>query len=160
MALALLDYYTRLLRDRDLALVQTAQPPDAATFYRLPAVPGLGKLLALVLRYAIHDLDRFPRGQACVSSGRLGTCAQASAGKWYGTSGPQMGNASLHGAFSEAAVLGLRAPPGGQQSLARVAKKPGKGPAFTGLAPKLARAVYDMFKRRMACEMPQGLTPS
>jgi transposase len=67
----------------------------------------------------MHDIARFPRVQDCVSYCRLVTCAKESAGKRYGTSGTQIGNAYLKWAFSEAAVLFLRNNPAGQKSLAR-----------------------------------------
>ncbi|HZA29244.1 MAG TPA: transposase [Gammaproteobacteria bacterium] len=60
-----------------------------------------------------HDLARFPRVQDFVSYGRLVTCAKASAGTRDGTSGTQIGNASLTWAVSEAAVLFLRHTPAG-----------------------------------------------
>jgi hypothetical protein len=41
----------------------------------------------------------------------------------------------------------LRANPAGQKYLARIVKKHGKGKALTILAPKLARAVYYMWRR-------------
>ena len=44
-------------------------------------MPGIGKILSLVLLYAIHEVHRFPRVQDFVSSGRLVTCARESAGK-------------------------------------------------------------------------------
>jgi transposase len=79
--LTLLDTYDRLLTDLERDLVRTAKEPDAQTFYRLRSIPGVGKLLALVLLYAIHAMHRFPRGQEFVSYCRLVTCAKESAGK-------------------------------------------------------------------------------
>jgi transposase len=117
--LALLDYDDQLLRDLELAIGKTAKQPDANTLYVLQTVPGIGKLLSLVLLYEMHDIARFPRVQDFVSYGRLVTCAKASAGKRYGTAGTKIGNASLTWAFSEAAVLFLRNHPAGQTSLAR-----------------------------------------
>jgi Transposase IS116/IS110/IS902 family len=119
----------------------------------LRSIPGGGTILALVLRYAIHAIHRCPRVQAFVSSCRLVTCAQESAGTRDGTSGQTIGNASLTGAFSEAAVLCLRNNPAGQQSLARFEKNHGKGKALTGLAHHLARAVYDLLKRETAVDL-------
>jgi len=52
----------------------------------------------------IHDMARFPRVPEWAAYGRLVTCAQASAGKRYGTSGTNIGQAHLPWAFSEAAV--------------------------------------------------------
>jgi transposase len=105
-------------------------------------VPGIGKIRALVWLYEIHDIDCFPRIQDFVSYCRLVKGARESAGKCDGTSGAKMGHASLKWAFSEAAVLFLRANPAGQKYLARLEKKHGQGKALTVLAQKLARAVY------------------
>jgi transposase len=99
------------------------------TLSRLPSVPGIGKILRLVLLYEMHDLTRFPRVQDVVSSCRLVKCAKESAGKRYGTAGAKIGNASLKWAFSEAAVLFLRNHPAGQKYLARLEHKHGKGKA-------------------------------
>jgi transposase len=117
--LTLIDAYDRMGTDLELDLVSTAKAHDAQTFSRLRSLPGVGQSLALVRLDAIHDIHRFPRGQEFVSSGRLGTCAKASAGKRDGTSGKKIGHASLKWACSEAAVLCLRHHPAGQKYLAR-----------------------------------------
>jgi transposase len=145
--LALIDFYDQLLRDVELTIVQTAKQHDAQALYRLQSVPGIGKMLSLVLLYEIHDITRFPRVQDFVSYCRLVKCAKESAGKRYGTAGTKIGKAYLKWAFSEAAVLFLRNHPAGQKSLARLEKKHGKGKALTVLAHKLARAVYYMLRR-------------
>jgi transposase len=132
--LALIGHDDRLLTDLELDLVQTAKAHAAQTFYRLRSIPGVGKILALVLLYEIHDIRRFPRGQEFVSYCRLVKCAKESAGKRYGTSGKKIGHAYLKWAFSEAAVLFLRNNPAGQKYLTRIARKHGKGKALTILA--------------------------
>jgi transposase len=131
---ALIGHYDQLLRDVELSLLTTAKPHDANTLSLRRTVPGSGELLSLVLRYEIHDIQRCPRVPDFVSYGRLVTGAKASAGKRYGTAGSKLGHAYLKGAFSEAAVLCLRANPAGQKSLARVENKPGTGKALTVLA--------------------------
>ena len=105
----------------------------------------------------MHDIARFPRGPDFVSSCRVVTCAQESAGKRYGSSGAKIGNAYLKWAFSEAAVLFLRDNPAGQKALTRLEKKHGQGKALTVLAQKLARAVYDMLTRNRAFDRQQFL---
>jgi transposase len=155
--LALIDTYDRLLTDLELDLVQTAKMHDAQTFYRLRSIPGVGKILALVLLYEIHEIHRFPRVQEFVSYCRLVKCAKASAGKRYGSSGKKMGNASLKWAFSEAAVLFLRNNPAGQKYLTRLERKHGKGKALTILAHKLARAMYYLLKRDTAFDWDKFL---
>jgi transposase len=151
--LALIDHYDRLLSDVELTIVQTAKQHHAQALYQLQSVPGIGKILSLVLLYEIHDITRFPRVQDFVSYCRLVKCAKESAGKRYGTSGKKIGNAYLKWAFSEAAVLFLRNNAQGQKFLTRLEKKHGKGKALTILAHKLARAVYYMLTRDTVFEM-------
>jgi transposase len=106
-----------------------------------------------VLLYASHAITRFPRVQDFLSYCRLVTCTKASAGKRYGTSGTKIGNAHLTWAFSEAAVLLLRANPAGQKSLTKLEKKHGSGKALTLLGQKLGRTVYYMLQRHTAFDM-------
>jgi transposase len=148
--LALIDYYDELLRDVELTILKAAKQHDANTLYLLQTVPGIGKILSLVLLYEIYDINRFPRVQEFASYCRLVKCAKESNGKRVGSSGTKIGNASLKWAFSEAAVLFLRDHPAGQQLLVRLEKKHGKGKALTILAHKLSRAVYYMLKRKVA----------
>ena len=155
--LALITYYDDLLTDLELSIVKTAKQHDAPTFYRLRSIPGVGKILALVMLYEIHDIRRFPRVQDFVSYCRLVKCARESAGTRYGSSGTKIGNAHLKWAFSEAAVLFLRNNPPGQTYLARLEHKHGKGKALTILAHKLARAVYYMLKRDTVFDMEKFL---
>ena len=151
--LALITYYDELLRDVELTIVKTAKHHDAQTLYLLQTVPGIGKILSLVLLYEMHDIARFPRVQDFASYCRLVKCAKESAGKRSGTSGTKIGNAHLTWAFSEAAVLFLRDNPAGQKLLTRLEKKHSKGKAFTILAHKLARAIYYMLKRQTAFDL-------
>jgi transposase len=155
--LALLNSYDRLLTELELSLVNTAKAHNAQIFYRLRSILGVGKILALVLLYEIHDIHRFPRVQEFVSYCRLVKCAKESAGKRYGTAGTKIGNAYLKWAFSEAAVLFLRANPAGQKYLARIMKKHGQGKALTILAHKLARAVYYMWRRDTVFDLDKFL---
>jgi transposase len=147
--LDLLAHYDQLLRDLEAFILRTAMGHDPQTLYRLRSVPGIGKILSLVILYEIHDIDRFARPQELASYARLVTCAKESAGKISGTSGRKIGNAHLKWAFSEAAVGFLRKNPEGKRYLARLERKHGKGKALTVLAHKLARAVYYLWKRDM-----------
>jgi hypothetical protein len=85
VALALIDHEDRRRSDVALTIVQTAKPHNAQALSRRPSVPGLGTIVHVVWLYAMHDLTRLPRGQDFGSSCRPVTCAQASAGKRYGT---------------------------------------------------------------------------
>jgi hypothetical protein len=101
----------------------------------------------------MHDIARFPRGPDFVSSCRVVTCAQESAGKRYGSAGTKIGKAYLKWACSAAAVLLLRANPAGQKVLTTLEQKHGQGKALTVLAQTLARAVSYMLTRNRAFDM-------
>ena len=151
--LALITYYDKLLNDLELYILKTAKQHDAHTLYLLQTVPGIGKILSLVLLYETYDINRFPRVQDFASYCRLVKCAKESAGKRLGTSGKKIGNAHLKWAFSEAATLFLRSNEPAQKYLVRLEKKHDKGKALTILAHKLARAVYYMLKRKTVFDM-------
>jgi hypothetical protein len=148
--LALIPSDEALRRDRERSLVKTATPHEAHTRSGLQTVPGIGHMLRLVRRDALHDLSRLPCVQdvasyACVVKGR-----QASAGQRVGTAGKTSGHAHLQGAFSEAATWFLRHYPTGQTLLPRLENTHGTGQALTILAHTRARAVSDRRKRHTA----------
>jgi transposase len=146
-------FYDDLLNQIELEIVRHARQHDAGSFHLLDTIPGVGKILSLVMLYEIHDIHRFPTVQDFASYCRLVKPKKESAGKVYGSSGGKIGNAHLKWAFSEAAVGFLRNNPPGQAYLARLEKKHGKAKALTALAHKLARAVYHMLQRKEAFDM-------
>jgi len=158
--LALITYYDELLQDLTLSILQIAKHHDAQTLYLLQTVPGIGKILSLVLLYEMHRIERFPSVQAFASYCRLVQCSKESGGNRLGTSGKQIGNAPLKGAFSEAAPLFLRNNLQDQQLLARLEKNHDKGKALSILAHTLGRAVYCMLKRKVAFDMGMFLQTS
>jgi hypothetical protein len=157
-ALALLGPDDDLRRDVERSSLQAAKQRTPHPRSRLRPVPGSGELRRLGRLSAMHALPRFPRLQACVSAGRLVTCAKASAGQRDGPSGTKIGHASLPGAFADAAVRGLRANPAGHKDLGRLEKTHGTGTALTVLAYQRARAVSALLKGDTAVERPTFLT--
>ena len=145
--LALIGYYDQMLRDLENFILRTAKEHDANTLYRLRTVPGIGKILSLVILYEIHDIERFKRPQELASYSRLVKCTRESAGKVSGSGGGKIGNVHLKWAFSEAAVGFLRKNPEGKKYYERLVRKHGKGKALTVLAHKLARATYHIWKK-------------
>jgi len=154
---ALIDQYDALVTDLELTIVREAKRHDANAFHRLRSVPGIGKVLALTILYEIHDIARFDRVQEFASYARLIKCTHESGGKKLGTGGAKMGNVHLKWAFSEAAVTFLRHNRDGQQLLARLKKKHGKGKALSILAHKIGRAVYYMLARGTVFSMEKFL---
>ncbi len=140
-----LDEQLRVL-EQDLAL--KAKVHDAGAYHLLRTVPGIGRILSMVILYEIEDISRFPTLGQFASYARLVKCAKESAGKKMGYSGKKIGNAYLKWAFSEAAVLFLRGNPPAQKAIARLASKHGKGKALSILAHRLGRAVYVMLTKR------------
>jgi transposase len=146
--LALLDTYDEHIRDVELHLTRTAKVDDPQAYQRLLSVPGVGKVLALVLLYEIHDIRRFPEVGHFLSYARLVRCSHESAGKRQGTGGNKIGNAHLKWAFSEAACLFLRESDQAKKWLARREKKHGKARALGALAARLGRTVYHLLRKQ------------
>lgn len=154
---ALIDVYDERLNALELTIVRAAKGHDANTFYRLRSVPGIGKILALVILYEIETIERFPKVGNFLSYARLVKCARESAGKRYGTGGAKIGNVHLRWAFGEAACLFLRNNPEGQRYHERLVKQYGKSKALSIIAQKLGRAVYVMLKRQETFDMKKFL---
>jgi transposase len=137
MDLALIDYYDKLLGEVELFLTRIAKIHDVNAYHLLRTVPGIGNILAMVILYEIHDIERFPTVQDFVSYARLVKCSKESGGKKLGYSGNKIGNAHIKWAFSEASVLFLRQNPQGQRYLDRLTSRYGKAKALSILAQKL-----------------------
>ena len=148
--LALVDRLDELLGDLELYLVRTAKVDDVQTFHRLRSVPGIGKVLALILLYEMHDVQRFDNAGQFLSYARLVRCVHESAGKKLGTGGKKIGNAHLRWAFAEAACLFLRSSERAKKWKQKHAAQRGEGKALATLAARLGRAVYHMLRKREA----------
>jgi transposase len=81
--LALIDHDDALLGDVELYLTRTAKVDDGDAFHRLRSIPGVGKILALVLLYEIHDVGRFAEVGNFHSYARLVRCAHAPVASTY-----------------------------------------------------------------------------
>jgi len=155
--LALVDCDDPLLAELARSIEKTAHghAPGSLALWR--PIPGVGNILALVMRYESEPITRFPRGQAFVSSCRLVKSAQEAHGKRYGPSGKKIGHAHLTWAVAEAAGLFLKNNEPAQTYLAKLATRHGKGKALSILAPKLGRAVYCMLKPHVAFDQEKFL---
>jgi hypothetical protein len=99
-------------------------------FHLLRSVPGIGKVLALVLLYEIHRIERFASAGDFLSYSRLVAGRGSSAGKPKGVMGRKIGNPHLKWAFSEATCLLIRQAPEAKRFVARQEKKHGKALAY------------------------------
>jgi transposase len=148
--LALIDAYDAQVGALELYLTRSAKVDDAQAYARLRSVPGVGKVLGLVMLYEIHDIRRFAAAGQFLSYARLVRCAHESAGKKQGTGGHKIGNAHLKWAFSEATCLLLRSCPRAKAWLTRRERKHGKKRALGALAARLGRAVYHLLRKGQA----------
>jgi transposase len=141
-------HYDKLLTQLEKDLVRQATLHDPRACGLLRTIPGIGKILSLVLLYEIHTIDRFASVGDFLSYARLVTPKQTSDGKVTGHSGAKIGNVHLKWAFSEAVLWMLRNSEEAKALVKRKEKKYGKARAMTMLARKIARAVYQMLKRK------------
>jgi len=158
--LQLLDYYDKVLQDLELFILKEAKHHDPTTLYLLQTIPGIGKILSLVILYEIHNISRFPRVQDFSSYSRLVKCSRESAGKKHGYGNSKIGNVHLKWAFSEAACLILRNNEPVQKYHNKLVNKYGKGKALSILANRIGRAVYFMLTRNKAFNMDMFLNQS
>jgi transposase len=156
--LMLIRHFSKEVALLDKHILTNAKNHDPDAFHILRTFYGIGPILALVILYEIHDIQRFPRVQDFASYSRLVKCAKESAGKKMGYSGKKIGNAHLKWAFSETAVFFLRRNPAGQKYKKRLVSKYGKAKALSILAHKIGRTVYYMLQRRTAFNMEKFLS--
>jgi len=145
--LAVIDRLDEVIADLEQYLTRTAKIDSVQTYHRLQTIPGVGKLLALILLYEMHEAQRFASAGQFLSYARLVRCAHESAGKKLGTGGKKIGNGHLRWAFAEAACLFLQRSERAKKWKERQAAQRGSGKALAILAARLARAVYHMLRK-------------
>jgi transposase len=149
--------YDPVIAQLERSIIRTAKHHDPVTYALLQTIPGVGRILGLVILYEIENINRFPTVQNFVSYCRLVKCTKESNGKKYGSSGKKIGNAHLKWAFSEAAALFLKNNDPGKRYLDRLTNKYGKAKALSILAHRMGRAVYLMLKNKEAFDQNKFL---
>lgn len=149
--LATIAHLDQEIRRLELQITRRAKQHDTQTYHRLLTIPGVGRVLALVLLYEIHDIARFERVQDFLSYARLVRSTKTSAGKRVGgASGRKIGNAHLKWAMSEATLLLMRESDAAKRFVDRKTRQHGKGKAIGILSAKLGRSIYQMLKHDQA----------
>jgi transposase len=148
--LDLIDQLDELISKVELYLTRTAKVDDVQTYQRLRTIPGVGPILALVLLYEMHQVERFEQVGQFLSYARLVRGEHDSAGKKLGWGNKKIGNAHLRWAFAEAACLFLRGSERARQWKQKQEKKHGSAKVLGILAARLARAVYHMLRKHEA----------
>jgi transposase len=155
--LAVIDHLEERIHEVELHLERHAKVDDPNTLARLRSIPGVGKILALIFLYEIHDIRRFPSVGQFLSYSRLVRCAHESAGKKKGSGNNKIGNAHLRWAFAEAVCLWLRQSERAKKWIKRQEKKRGKAKALGVLGAKLARAMYHMLVKKEVFDEAKAL---
>ena len=145
--LALIEHLDQSIGDLELYLTRTAKVDDVHTYERLRTIPGVGKILALVFLYEIHDIRRFPAVGQFLSYSRLVRPDHESAGHKHGFGNKKIGNAHLRWAFGEAACLFLRQSDQAKRWKMKAERVHGPGKALAILAARLGRALYAMLRK-------------
>lgn len=156
--IALMNHLDEQMQSLELYLMRHAKVDDPLAYQLLQTVPGIGKLLALVILYEVHDIHRFQNVGQFISYCRLVKCSHESAGKKTTGRGNKIGNAHLKWAFSEAACLMLRESGAAESYVARLAKKHGKAKAISILAARIGRTVYLILRRKEAFDAAKFIT--
>jgi transposase len=151
--LELIGCYDRVIGRLERHIQHCANTHNTLALQLLRTIPGIGKILSLVILYEVQDIERFPTPQKCVSYARLIRPVKESAGKRTGTANGKIGNAYLKWAFSEAVVLFLRETREAQPALRRLERKYGKDKAKGILAHRLGRTVYYMLKHKQVFDI-------
>jgi transposase len=155
--LAVIDHLEERIHEVELHLERHAKVDDANTLARLRSIPGVGKILALIFLYEIHDIRRFPSVGQFLSYSRLVRCAHESNNKKKGYGNSKIGNAHLRWAFAEAVCLWLRQSERAKKWIKRQEKKRGKAKALGVLGAKLARAMYHMLTKKEVFDEAKAL---
>ena len=151
----LIGKYDELLQKTELYILKQAKINRPQDLFLLQTIPGVGKILALVILYELHDVNRFERVQNFCSYARLIKPLKESAGKTKGSGNKKMGNAYLKWAFSEAVILLLRESEAVKEQHQKLKNRHGKARALAILSHKLGRAVYYMLKNKKAFDVNQ-----
>ncbi len=91
---AAIDYLETAIKREEKFLVAQTRTHDGQAFFLLRTVPGIGVILAMTIFYEIEDISRFNRVQQFASYARLVKGQKSSAGKYLGSQGGKMGNAT------------------------------------------------------------------
>lgn len=155
--LTLLKQYDSLLNEVELYLIRHTKEHRPNDLYLLRSIPGVGKILSMVILYEIQDISRFERVQNFSSYARLIKPRKESVGKVKGSANRKMGNSYLKWAFSEATLLLIREKQEIKEYHLKLKNKHGKARALAIISHKLGRTVFYMLKNKQAFDMQHFL---
>lgn len=121
---------------------------DDAIVSLLDTIPGIGKLFALLLRYELGDIERFPSPKKLHAYVGIVPSLSSSGGRTHRGRITKAGNRLVRWALLEAAQSAIRKDPYLARYYQNVALRQGKQRAKVAVARKLLTYVYWVWKER------------
>jgi len=146
--LSLIEGYDKAINHVENEIRKSVQSTRPKELNIVSSIPGVGKVLSLIIVLEIDDINRFETVQRFASYSRLVRCTGESGGKQVAIGGKKIGNAYLKWAFSEAACLLIKTSDKAKKFKARMEKKYGKAKAMSILSHRIGRSVYFMLKKQ------------
>lgn len=137
---ASIDFLTMQIKEVESAVFKQAKVKSV--YSRLLGLPGVGKILALMIQLETGSVDRFARVGNYVSYCRKVESRWLSNEKTKGRGNSKNGNKYLAWAFSEAVEQARRYDPSSRKFYNRKLSQSNEAVAHNALAHKLARAAY------------------
>ena len=125
--LSMIEAFNNLIKPLEWKIEKIACQHDHNSLYLLRTIPGVGRILALVILYEVQDIKRFSKVQRFCSYARLIRPEKESNGKWAGKSNKKIGNAHLKWAIRTAAMVSLRESDQAKKYVERLSRKYNKG---------------------------------
>jgi transposase len=114
----------------------------------IESIPGIGHLLAVLIRYEIDDIQRFSSAKKLCSYAGLVPSTYSSGDKTYHGRITKQGNRWLRWALTEAAQMAVVKDVGFRGYCRRVEKRGGKKKAKIAIARKLLEIIFCVWKER------------
>jgi len=84
---AVIEAYDPIIAKMERDIIQSAKHHDPVSHALLHTIPGVGRILSLVILYEIENIKRLPSVQDFASYCRLVKCTKESNGRKYGSGG-------------------------------------------------------------------------
>jgi len=117
-----------------------------ADYQRIQQVPGIGRILGMVVLLESGEFGRFPSAGDYASYCRTVKSVRSSNGKSKGQNNRKNGNRYLSWAFAEAAVFAIRYYPQIEGWYERKKRRSNVPKALRALASKLAKATWHVMR--------------
>jgi transposase len=135
-----------LIDELEKKILDTAKSHNHLDLVLLMSIPGVGKMLAMIILYETHDVTRFKKVQQYASYCRVVRCDRTSSGKKVDRKNQKIGNPYLKWAFSQIIIAAQHSSERIGKYYQRLESKYGRPKARARIAHKFCVAAYFMLK--------------